>query len=178
MGSSDAMNIATTITKDGSDYIINGLKWWSSGGQDPRCGVFIVMGRVDDVRSDKKKRSHSLHTMLVVPRDSKGVEMVRPCTVFGSDDAPHGHAMIRLYNVRVPMKDSLLLGEGRGFEIAQGRLGPGRIHHCMRAIGTAQRAYNLMIQRGSSRVTFGTTLLQKDLVKNMIAESYAGTQLN
>jgi len=182
VGSSDAMNIETEITSDGDHYVINGLKWWSSGGQDPRCKVFVLMGRINNEEGgsrpgskskSKSKRSHALHTMLVVPRDTLGVEMVRPCTVFGNDDAPHGHAMIRLTNVRVRKDTSILLGEGRGFEIAQGRLGPGRVHHCMRAIGTAQRAYELMIQRGAKRVTFGSTLLKKDLVKNMISESYA-----
>ncbi|GMI52939.1 hypothetical protein ScalyP_jg7571 [Parmales sp. scaly parma] len=175
VGSSDAMNIETKIEKRGNEYVINGLKWWSSGAQDPRCEVFVLMGRivVDSNIKSTEQRSHSLHTMIIVPRHLPGVEMVRPCTVFGADDAPHGHAMVRLTNVRVKQSEAILLGEGRGFEIAQGRLGPGRVHHCMRAIGCAQRAYEMMITRAGSRVTFGSSLLSKDLVRAMISESFA-----
>ncbi len=165
VASSDATNIETRIERDGDHYVINGRKWWSSGAPDPRCKVFILMGK-----TDPSAPKHQQQSMIVVPRDTPGITVLRPLTVFGYDDAPHGHAEVIFENVRVPA-DAILLGEGRGFEIAQGRLGPGRIHHCMRSIGIAERALEAMIDRARNRVAFGTTLAEKGSVREDIAKS-------
>ena len=152
VASSDATNISSSIDADGEEYVINGEKWWTSGAGDPRCKIIIFMGVTNP---DNPK--HSRQSQILVPMDTPGVEIVRMLTVFGSDDAPHGHAHMKFTNVRVP-KGNLLLGEGRGFEIAQGRLGPGRIHHCMRCIGVAERALELLCKRATSRKAFGKPL--------------------
>ena len=152
VASSDATNISSSIEADGDEYVINGEKWWTSGAGDPRCKLIIFMGVTNP---DNPK--HSRQSQILVPMDSPGVEIVRMMTVFGSDDAPHGHAHMKFTNVRVP-KGNLILGEGRGFEIAQGRLGPGRIHHCMRSVGVAERALELLCKRSTSRIAFGKPL--------------------
>jgi acyl-CoA dehydrogenase len=165
VASSDATNICATIARDGDHYLINGNKWWTSGAMDPRCKILIFMGKTDP-EADR----HSQQSMILVPMDTAGVTIVRPLSVYGYDDAPHGHAEMRFEDVRVPV-ENLLLGEGRGFEIAQGRLGPGRIHHCMRLIGMAERALEKMCARAGERIAFGKPLAAQGVVRESIANS-------
>lgn len=165
VASSDATNIETSIVLDGDEYVINGRKWWSSGTMDPNCKVAIVMGK-----SDPNAPRHQQQSMVLVPMNTPGLEVVRPLSVFGYYDSPEGHAEIVLKNVRVP-KANLILGEGRGFEIAQGRLGPGRIHHCMRLVGMAQYALELMSQRTLERATFGKKFYEYSSIRHEIAKS-------
>ena len=165
VASSDATNISAEIVRDGNEYVINGRKWWTSGANDPRCKVLIFMGR-----SNPNAPRYQQHTMAVVPIDAPGVTVVRALSVFGYDHAPHGHAEITFENVRIPAED-VLVGEGRGFEIAQGRLGPGRIHHCMRAIGMAERALEAMVKRVRERIAFGKPLAEQGVIMQWIAES-------
>jgi acyl-CoA dehydrogenase len=166
VASSDATNIESRIERRGDRYVINGRKWWSSGAPDPRCKLFVFMGKTDPGSPDR----HKQQSMILVPRDAKGVKIVRALPVFGFDDAPHGHAEVLFENVEVPLSN-MLLGEGRGFEIAQGRLGPGRIHHCMRAIGQAEIALEKMCQRVQSRVAFGKPLAEQTVTLERIAEA-------
>ena len=165
VASSDATNIASGIVRDGDEYVISGRKWWSSGAGDPRCKIAIFMGK-----SDPSAPPHKQQSMILVPLDTPGVKIVRMLTVFGYDHAPHGHAEIHFEKVRVPATN-MLLGEGRGFEIAQGRLGPGRIHHCMRCIGLAERALETMCKRVQARVAFGKALAEQGTIRAGIAES-------
>jgi acyl-CoA dehydrogenase len=165
VASSDATNIRTSIKRDGNHYVINGRKWWSSGAMDPRCKIAIVMGQ-----TDPEGPRHARQSMILVPFETPGVTVLRPLTVFGYDDAPHGHAEVVYENVRVPASN-ILLGEGRGFEIAQGRLGPGRIHHCMRSIGVAERALETLCRRAMSRMPFGKTIAEQGVTRHWIAES-------
>ena len=166
VASSDATNIQCRIERQGNEYVINGRKWWSSGAGDPRCKIFILMGKSDPDNADR----HKQQSMVLVPADTPGVKVVRHLSVFGYDDAPHGHMEVELVDVRVPAAN-ILLGEGRGFEIAQGRLGPGRIHHCMRIVGQAERALELMCKRLQSRVAFGKPVAEQSVWHERIAES-------
>jgi acyl-CoA dehydrogenase len=165
VASSDATNIEASIVRDGEDFVIDGRKWWISGAGDERCKLFIFMGK-----TDPSAPKHRQQSMILVPRDTAGIRILRPLSVFGYDDAPHGHMEIVFNQVRVP-RDNILLGEGRGFEIAQARLGPGRIHHCMRLIGLAERALELTCRRVKTRVAFGKPLAQQGVVLERIAES-------
>ncbi len=165
VASSDATNIQTEIVEDGDHYVINGRKWWSSGAGDPRCEIYIVMGK-----TDKNADRHKQQSMILVPSDTPGVKILRHLPVFGYDDAPHGHMEVELDNVRVP-KENILLGEGRGFEIAQGRLGPGRIHHCMRTIGATEVALEKMVKRLLTREAFGKPIYKHSIWEQRVAEA-------
>src|SRR5271167_2120799 len=165
VASSDATNIQSSIVRDGDEYVINGRKWWSSGAGDPRCKISIFMGKTEPSAATHKQQS-----MVLVPMDARGVKIERLLSVFGYDHAPHGHGDVTFKDVRVPASN-ILLGEGRGFEIAQGRLGPGRIHHCMRCIGVAERALEIMCKRVQSRVAFGKALAEQGTIRAGIAES-------
>ncbi len=165
VASSDATNIETRIERDGDEYVINGRKWWTSGAGDPRCAIYITMGK-----TNPEAARHSQQSMVLVPANTPGLKVVRSLNVMGYDDAPHGHMEVLFENVRVPVSN-ILLGEGRGFEIAQGRLGPGRIHHCMRLIGLAERALELMCKRASARIAFGKTVASQTVTQERIAEA-------
>jgi acyl-CoA dehydrogenase len=165
VASSDATNIEARIERRGDRYVVNGRKWWSSGAMDPRCKLFIFMGK-----TDPDAARHSQQSMILIPRDASGVTVLRPLSILGYDDAPHGHAEVAFENVEVPAAN-ILLGEGRGFEIAQGRLGPGRIHHCMRMIGAAERALELMCRRTMSRVAFGRPISDQGVTRERIADA-------
>jgi acyl-CoA dehydrogenase len=166
VASSDATNIRTRIAREGDQYVINGVKWWSSGAGDRRCKIYIVMGKTDPDNASR----HRQQSMVLVPADTAGIKVLRQLPVFGYDDAPHGHMQIELKDVRVPI-DNVLLGEGRGFEIAQGRLGPGRIHHCMRLIGQAEVALEKMCRRASTRVAFGRPVADQGVTRERIAQA-------
>jgi len=165
VASSDATNVQTSIVRSGNEYIINGRKWWASGAGDPRCKIFIVMGK-----SDPNAPNHLKQSMILVERDREGVSVLRPLTVFGYDDAPHGHCEVIFKDVHVP-PENILLEEGKGFEIAQGRLGPGRIHHCMRSIGIAERCLELMVQRVQKRKAFGKLIAEQGIIMQHVAKS-------
>ena len=167
VASSDATNIQASIVRQGDEYVINARKWWTSGANDPRCKVFIFMGKTDPDNANR----HQQQSMLVLASDTPGIRVLRHLPVFGYDDAPHGHAEVDFKDVRVKVADSLLLGEGRGFEIAQGRLGPGRIHHCMRLIGQAERALERMCRRTMERVAFGKPVAEQSVTLERIAEA-------
>ena len=167
VASSDATNLEFSAVKDGDEWVFNGEKYWSSGAGDPRCAVYILMART--APRDGEKTRHQQHSMFVVPADTLGIEKLRAMEVFGEDDAPHGHLHMKFTNVRVPA-DALLIGEGRGFEVSQGRLGPGRIHHCMRAVGQAEKALELMCQRAVSRTAFGRPLAKLGANYDIIAQ--------
>ncbi|MBI2318703.1 MAG: acyl-CoA dehydrogenase family protein [Betaproteobacteria bacterium] len=165
VASSDATNVQASIVREGGDYLVNGRKWWLSGAPDPRCKIFIFMGK-----TDPQAGRHVQQSMILIPRDAPGVTVLRALGVMGYDEAPHGHGEVLFENVRVPAA-SILLGEGRGFEIAQGRLGPGRIHHCMRLVGVAERALELMCRRSAARVTFGKAVAERTVTQERIAEA-------
>ena len=165
VASSDARNIECSIRRDGGDYVINGTKWWTSGMGDPRCKIMIVMGK-----TDPKAKTYEQQSQILVPSDTPGVEVKRMLSIMGYDDAPHGHGEVVFRDVRVPA-ENMILGEGRGFEVAQGRLGPGRIHHCMRVVGVAERALELMYQRAAQRETWGRLLADRSITQERIAQS-------
>jgi acyl-CoA dehydrogenase len=166
VASSDATNISSSIVRSGNEYVINGRKWWTTGANSPRCKLIILMGKTDPSNTNR----HSQQSMVLIPIDTPGITVLRSLNLFGYDDAPHGHAEVLFENVRVPVSN-ILLGEGRGFEIAQGRLGPGRIHHCMRSVGAAERALSLMCKRVSGRVTFGQPIAHQSVTLERIAHA-------
>ena len=174
VASSDATNLEFSAVKDGDEWVLNGEKYWSSGAGDPRCKVYILMARTE-AKGDDRSRRHKQHSMFVVPADTPGISKLRDMTIFGQDDAPHGHLHMKFENVRIPA-DALLIGEGRGFEVSQGRLGPGRIHHCMRAIGQAERAIELLCKRAVSREAFGRPLAKLGANYDIIADCRIGVE--